>query len=197
MHTNGHEGGEGREGPCLFIYKNVNIMKRHTKSASISFRRDSLRGLFALLRMAYAMACLRYGLPRRRRGPPDCWRDSRSNEKTYKVRLLFIPARLPSKALRPSTSALRYGLPRRRRGPPDCWRDSRSNEKTYKVRLHFIPAGQPSRALRPSTSGLRYGLPRRRRGPPASWRASRSLVELRGFEPLAYTLRTYRSSQLS
>ena len=149
MHTNGHEGGEGREGPCLFIYKNVNIMKRHTKSASISFRRDSLRGLFALLRMAYAMACLRYGLPRRRRGPPD------------------------------------------------CWRDSRSNEKTYKVRLHFIPAGQPSRALRPSTSGLRYGLPRRRRGPPASWRASRSLVELRGFEPLAYTLRTYRSSQLS
>ncbi len=44
-------------GPCLFIYKNVNIMKRHTKSASISFRRDSLRGVFALLRLAYAMAC--------------------------------------------------------------------------------------------------------------------------------------------
>ena len=50
-------------GPCLFIYKNVNIIKRHTKSASISFRRDSLRGLFALLRLPYAMACPRYGLP--------------------------------------------------------------------------------------------------------------------------------------
>lgn len=28
-------------------------------------------------------------------------------------------------------------------------------------------------------------------------RCAKSLVELRGFEPLAYTLRTYRSSQLS
>ncbi len=76
MHTNGHEWGEGREGmgPCLFIYKNVNIMKRHTKSASISFRRDSLRGLFALLRLAYAMACPDVEEARQQAGGPlEVW----------------------------------------------------------------------------------------------------------------------------